>query len=77
MMKLMVKLKKKIVIETIIQIISDKNIFKNIDLDDREKVISVVKLILPTSLDFVIMATKGEFKINTPNLCCCVSKKNT
>jgi len=70
------KIKKQIVIETIIQIISDKNIFKNIDLDDREKVISVVKLILPTSLDFIIMATKGEFKINTPNLCCCISKKN-
>ena len=71
-------IKKQIVIETIIQIISDKNIFKNIDLDDRKKVIGIVKLILPTSLDFIIMATKGEININVPipfkKICCCLSK---
>ena len=71
-------IKKQIVIETIIQIISDKNIFKNIDLDDRKKVIGIVKLILPTSLDFIIMATKGEININVPipfkKFCCCLSK---
>ena len=73
------KVKKQIVIETIIQIISDENIFKNIDLDDREKVIGIVKLILPTSLDFIIMATKGQININVPepvkNICCCINKE--
>ena len=70
------KIKKKIVIETIIQILSDENNFKNINIDDRKKVVNIVKLILPTSLDYIIMATKGELKINTPlNInCCCFSK---
>lgn len=56
--------KKDIVIQIIIQLISDENIIKNIDNNIRERIITVINIALPTTLDLIIEATKGNININ-------------
>jgi len=61
--------KKDIVILTIIQIISDKNIIKDMDDSIREKTITVINITLPTTLDLIIDATKGNISIKKKFKC--------
>lgn len=71
--------KKSLVVQTVMLIINDKDV---IPMDDvtRDNVAAVIKLALPTTLDLLIKATKGEIKINKKKcksfLCFeCISKE--
>ena len=66
--------KKDIVIETITQIVSDKDVIKDLNNDIRDKIITVINLTLPTTIDLIIKASKGELKINKKikKICCCI-----
>ena len=56
--------KKSMVIKSIIIIIEDPDIIKNLDNSTRENLVDIIKLTLPTTLDLIIKATQGEIKIN-------------
>ena len=56
--------KKNMVIKAVILLVEDKDVIKNLDDNTRTDIINVIKLTLPTTLDLIIKATRGEIKIN-------------
>lgn len=63
--------KKQLVLRVVNLLITDKTIIKDMDNSDREQIKTLVNLALPTTIDLVIKATKGEIEINNKlNLLC-------
>ena len=56
--------KKQLVLRVVHLLIADKTIIKDMDNSDREQIKTLVNLALPTTIDLVIKASKGEIEIN-------------
>ena len=56
--------KKQLVMRVMELIIDDKNIILDMKNDARNHIKALIKLTLPTTIDLIIKATKGEIEIN-------------